>query len=367
MDDVRTVLDAVGSERTVLFGSGDGAAMLALFAATYPERTTALVVFQAQPRVTWAPDYPWGMRPEEARRWIEEAEQRFGDPAYFKEGAAVWFPSIAEDEEAVERMHRIWLLSSSPGSHAAFRRMNMDIDVRHVLPTIRVPTLVLQRASGTYVPSEVGRYVANQIPGARYEEIAGADIVPWLGDPTAVTEAVEGFLANLTDRTDGDDTVDRILATVLFTDIVDSTAKAVELGDARWRELLREHHARVRAELTRFDGREVNTAGDGFLATFDGPARAIRCGCAVRDVLKDLGIEIRVGLHTGECELIEGEVGGVAVHIGARVAASAHPGEVLVSSTVKDLVAGSGINFADRGLHELKGIPGEWRLYAVTS
>ncbi len=364
MDDVRTVLDAAGSQQTVLFGSGDAAAMFALFAATYPERTRALVLFQATPRLTWAPDYPWGLPPDAARQWVEGAEQRFGDPEYFAELTRAWMPSIADDPEKLEQLRRYWILTSSPGSLAAFRRMNVEIDVRHVLPTIRVPTLVLHRASGgAFLPPEVGSYVAGQIPGAVYEELPGADMVPWLGE-TDVAASVERFIEGLGARSDSTD-IERILATVLFTDIVDSTAKAVELGDARWRELVGEHHALVRAELARFQGREVDTAGDGFLATFDGPARAIRCGCGVRDAVEGLGIDVRVGLHTGECELIEGKVGGVAVHTGARVAASAAPGEVLVSSTVRDLVAGSGIEFADRGTHELKGIPGEWRLYAV--
>ena len=367
MDDVRAVLDAVGSERVAVFGSGDGGAMLTLFAATYPERTTALVLFEMQPRWTWAPDYPWGLRPEQARRWISDAEQRFGDVEYVKGQLRGWMPSIADDEEQIDWMFRVWRMSSSPGSLAGFRRMNLEIDVRDVLPTIRVPTLILKRAGDSvFVARDVGRYVAERIPGAVYEEIPGGDQLPWLGDPDAVPDSVQRFLERVwAERSAEDVEIDRILATVLFTDIVDSTAKAVELGDARWRELLSQHHAVVRAQLARFQGREVNTAGDGFLATFDGPARAIRCGCAVRDALGGLGIEIRVGLHTGECELIEGQVGGVAVHIGARVAASAAAGEVLVSSTVKDLVAGSGIEFADRGSHGLKGIPGEWRLYAV--
>ena len=349
MDDVRTVLDAVASERAAMFGSADGGALLTLFAATYPERTSALVLFQMQPRWTWAPDYPWGFRPEEARRWISDAEERFGDDEYVKQLLRGWMPSIADDEEQVEWMFRVWRLSSSPGSLAAFRRMNLEIDVRHVLPTIRVPTLVLQREADGFIPRDVGRYVAERIPGAEYEDVPGVDLLPWLGDPDAVADSVERFLGRVSAECgSGEVKIERVLATVLFTDIVDSTAKAVELGDSRWRELVREHHARVRAELARFQGREVDTVGDGFLATFDGPARAIRCGCAVRDALEGLGIEVRVGLHTG-----------------ARVAANAEPGEVLVSSTVKDLVAGSGIAFADRGSHELKGIPGEWRLYAV--
>jgi class 3 adenylate cyclase len=243
--------------------------------------------------------------------------------------------------------------------------MNLEIDIRAVLPTIRVPTLVLHRDGDRHVPVEVSRLVAEQIPGAVYQELQGIDHIPWVGDPDGVVTAVRDFVERIwRERPWEEIEPDRVLATVLFTDIVSSTEKAMTLGNARWSDVLREHHSRVRGQLARFRGREIDTAGDGFFASFDGPARAIRCARAVRDAVDELGIEIRAGLHAGECELIDGKVGGVAVHIGARVAAQAEPNEILVSSTVRDLVAGSGIEFEDRGLRTLKGV-GEWRLFAV--
>jgi len=245
--------------------------------------------------------------------------------------------------------------------------MNLEIDVRTVLPTIRVPTLVLHRSGDRYVPVDVSRFVAEQIPGALYQKLDGIDHIPWVGDPAAVVVAVREFVERIWREKPWEEIEpDRVLATVLFTDIVGSTERAMTLGNARWRELLHEHHSRVRGQIARFRGREIDTAGDGFFASFDGPARAIRCAGAVRDAVAELGIEIRAGLHAGECELIDGKVGGVVVHIGARVAAEAEPDEILVSGTVKDLVAGSGIQFEDRGLRTLKGV-GEWHLFAVSS
>jgi pimeloyl-ACP methyl ester carboxylesterase/class 3 adenylate cyclase len=368
MEDVRAVLDAVGSERAALFGSLDAGAMLALFAATYPERAAALVLFASQPRWTSAPGYPWGLSPEQGRMWVEEGERRFGDPEYVKGLLREFCPSTRNDAGLLEWMTRMWRHSASPGSLKAFRRMNLEIDIRHTLPTIRVPTLVLQRSEDRFVPPEVGRYVADEIPGAVYEELPGADVVPWLGESDGIIGSVEQFLEGVRDASSWEEVDrDRVLATVLFTDIVDSTAKAAELGDARWRELLRTHHDLVRRQLIRFRGREIDTAGDGFFASFDGPARAIRCAKAVTAALGELGFSVRAGLHTGECEVAEGKLGGIAVHIGARIAARAKAGEVLVSSTVKDLVAGSGLSFVDQGAQELRGIPGQWRLYAAQS
>jgi pimeloyl-ACP methyl ester carboxylesterase/class 3 adenylate cyclase len=367
MDDGRAVMDAVASERAARFGAGADGAMAALFAATYPERVSALVLYAVPPRGLWAPDYPWGLREDAARNVVEEAERRFAQPDYLAEGANRLFPSVADDDEAKAFQDYSIRLSVSPGAFAALRRMNFDIDIRKVLPTIRVPTLVLHRTGDRAVPVEVSRFVAQQIPGAVYHELEGIDHFPWVGGPDALIAAVRGFVERVWREKPWEEVEpDRVLATVLFTDIVGSTEKALALGDARWRELLSEHHVRVRGQLARFRGREIDTAGDGFFASFDGPARAIRCACAVRDVLNELGIEIRAGLHAGECELIDGKAGGVAVHIGARVAAEAAPGEVLVSSTVKDLVAGSGIRFEDRGIHELKGV-GEWHLFTVES
>jgi pimeloyl-ACP methyl ester carboxylesterase/class 3 adenylate cyclase len=365
MDDVRAVLDAVGSERAALFGTGQDGAMAALFAATYPNRVGALVLFAVPPRGMWAPDYPWGRREEEARRLVEEGERRFAEPDLVRELAQRMYPTIAADDEAIAWAVHATRLSATPTTFAALRRMNLEIDVRSVLGTIRIPTLVLHRNGDRWVPVDVSRFVAEQIPGAIYQELDGIDHIPWVGDPGGVVVAVREFVERIWRERPWDEIEpDRVLATVLFTDIVGSTEKAMTLGNARWSELLLEHHSRVRGQLARFRGHEIDTAGDGFFASFDGPARAIRCARAVSDAVAGLGIEIRAGLHAGECELIDGKVGGVAVHIGARVAAEAAAGEVLVSSTVKDLVAGSGISFDDRGLHDLKGA-GEWHLFAV--
>jgi class 3 adenylate cyclase len=255
--------------------------------------------------------------------------------------------------------------SASPGAAAALARMNLDIDIRYVLGAVRVPTLVLHR-KGHAIDVRGGRFLAQQISGARFMELEGGEVFPYLGDSEKLLGETQRFLTDLWEggAWEGSEP-DRILATVLFSDIVDSSARAASLGDRAWRELLERHHDLVRRQLVRFRGREVDTAGDGFFASFDGPARAIRCGCAIAETVPELGLEVRVGLHTGECELFDGKVAGIAVHTGARVASLAKPGEVLVSSTVKDLVAGSGIAFEDRGTHELKGIPGEWRLYGV--
>jgi pimeloyl-ACP methyl ester carboxylesterase/class 3 adenylate cyclase len=367
MDDVRAVMDAVGSERAALFGTGPDGAMAALFAATYPERVTALVLYAVPPRGMWAPDYPWGRREDEARQLVEEGERRFAQSDYVAELAQRSYPTIAADEEAIAWAVHATRLSATPATYAALRRMNLEIDVRAVLPTIRVPTLVLHRTDDRFVPVDVSRLVAEQIPGALYRELDGIDHIPWIGDPEDVVAAVREFIDRIwRERPWEEVEPDRVLATVLFTDIVGSTEKAMTLGDAQWGELLHDHHVRVRGQLARFRGREIDTAGDGFFATFDGPARAIGCARAVRDAVAELGIEIRAGLHAGECEVIDGKVGGVAVHIGARVAAEAEPDEILVSGTVKDLVAGSGIQFEDRGLHTLKGV-GEWHLFAVSS
>lgn len=367
MDDVRAVIDAVGSERAALFGTGPDGAMAALFAATYPERVTALVLFAVPPRGMWAPDYPWGRTEDEARNLVEEGERHFAQPDYLAQLAQRLYPSIAGDDEVIAWAVRATRLSATPATYAALRRMNLEIDIRTVLPTIRVPTLVLHRNGDRFVPVDVSRFVAEQVPGAHFQELDGIDHIPWIGDPAAVVTAVREFVERIwRERPWEEIEPDRVLATVLFTDIVGSSEKAMTLGNARWSELLHEHHSRVRGQIARFRGREIDTAGDGFFASFDGPARAIRCARAVRDAVAELGIEIRAGLHAGECELINGKVGGVAVHIGARVAAEAEPNQILVTGTVKDLVAGSGIEFEDRGLRALKGV-GEWHLFAVPS
>jgi pimeloyl-ACP methyl ester carboxylesterase/class 3 adenylate cyclase len=358
MDDVRAVLEAVGSERAAIFGVSEGGPMSALFAATYPERTTALVMYGSYAKRTPSPDYPWAPDPEERERWLQLLEETWGGPV----DLAALAPSKVGDE-AFERWWAGYLRKgASPGAVVALGRMNTQVDIRSVLPTIRVPTLVVHRTGDLDAAVEGGRYIAEHVPGSRYVELPGDDHLPWCGDQDALIDEIEEFLTGSRHAP----VADRVLATVLFTDIVGSTEHAATLGDRRWRELLEAHHAEVRRRLERFRGREVDTAGDGFLATFDGPARAIGAACAIRDALEALGIEIRAGLHTGECELIGEKIGGIAVHTGARVSSAAAPGEILVSSTVKDLVAGSGIGFEDRGLHELKGV-GSWRLYAVAS
>ncbi len=363
MDDVRAVMEAAGSERAAIMGVSEGGPMTALFAATYPDRTFAAVLYGSPPRYVWAPDYPWGATLEEYRRDIDETERRWGTRDYSDELLQWLAPSAANDDDFKRWFHMYVRLSASPGAAADLERMNMEIDVRHVLPAIRVPTLVINRAGDR---ADRARYVAAQIPGARYVELPGRDHAPWVGDGDAVVDAVKEFVTGVWEERGWEEMEpDRVLATVLFTDIVGSSEKAASLGDRGWRELLERHHALVRRQLVRFRGVEIDTAGDGFLASFDGPARAIRCACAITKAMPELGLEVRSGLHTGECELADGKVAGIAVHTGARVASLAEPEEVLVSSTVKDLVAGSEISFEDRGAHALKGIPGEWRLYAV--
>jgi class 3 adenylate cyclase len=356
MDDVRAVLDAVGSESAALLGSLEGCQMAALFAATYPERTRALVLQNPSARVVTSPDYPWGLPVEEWHRRLREVREHWGEREFLERLGAQLNPRLAEeDDEYLRWLVTLWRLAASPASAYAFYRMWMETDIRHVLPAIRVPTLVLYRQ-----PQEGSSlYVAERIPGARSIALPGS--AEGLLEDLAVAEETERFLLEL----GGQEEPERVLTTVLFTDIVGSSDRAAALGDRAWRELLEQHHALVRRNLVRYRGEEVDTAGDGFVASFDGPARAIRCARAIVEAVGELGLKVRAGLHTGECELLDGKVAGIAVHTGARVAAEAGPDEVLVSSTVKDLVAGSGLAFQDRGTHELKGVPGEWRLYAV--
>lgn len=362
MDDVRAVMDAVGSRRAAFYGLSEGAAMSILFTATYPERTAALVVRSCSPRTMWAPDFPWGRRDEAYRREVNQALQVFGERAEARE--AVRALGMHNDDE-VEAFIDYIRYGTSPGMLAALYRMNKEIDIRHVLSAVGVPTLVLHGSEDQIVPVEAGAYTARRIRSARFVEMPGMGHLA-LGAGARIQAEVERFLTDVWQAGGWEDTEpDRMLATVLFTDIVESTAKAVELGDRQWSELLERHNTLVRRQLLRFRGREIDTAGDGFFATFDGPARAIRCACAITDGVRELGLSIRAGLHTGECEIADSNVAGIAVHTGARVAAQAGADEVLVSNTVKDLVAGSGIKFIDRGAHELKGIPGQWRLFAV--
>ena len=357
IDDLTSVMDSVGSERAALLGASEGGSLCTLFAATHPERTSALILCGAVATTRWSPETPWALTRETFETWIQTVGREWGGPLAIE----LFAPSVAHDQRFRDWWARLLRLAASPATAIALLRMLDDIDVRPVLPTIRVPTLVLHCTGDRAVNVENGRYLGRHIPNAKYVELPGADHFPYVGDTDAILAEIEEFLTGARHAPEAD----RVLATVLFTDIVGSTAHAAGMGDQRWRDLLGSYQALVRGELARSRGREVKTLGDGFLATFDGPARAIRCACAIRDSVRPLGIEIRAGLHTGECELMDDDVGGIAVHIGARVAASAAPGEVLVSSTVKDLVAGSGLGFADRGTHHLRGVPGEWRLFAV--
>jgi pimeloyl-ACP methyl ester carboxylesterase len=362
MDDIRAVMDAAGSESAAVCGVSEGGPMAVLFAATYPERVRALVMYGSLPRFVRGPGFPWGEPRHEYLTAYEAEAEVWGT----EENAREWLESqgLETTPEAVHERARRDQMAISPGAFLQLGRMNAEIDVRPVLSTIRVPTAVLHRAEDP-IPIEGARWTAEQIPGARFIELPGGTHMPYYGDSESVIAAIREFVEPIC--LESARPYDSVLATVLFTDLVGSTAKAVELGDRGWRDLLEQHHARTRAELSRFRGIELDTAGDGFFARFDGPARAIRCACAVRDAVTDLGLEIRVGLHTGECEILDGKVAGIAVSIGARVAAQAGPGEVLVSQTVKDLVAGSGIEFLDRGGAELKGVPGEWQLYSVAA
>ncbi len=358
MDDVRAVMDAVGSQRAALLGVSEGGPMCALFAATHPERTTALIMIGGYARRIWAPDYPWAPTVEAHERFMQEIRDGWGGPV----GLAIRAPSLMHDERFKQWWARYLRMSASPAAALALTRMNAAIDIRHVLPTVHVPTLVVHRTGERTLSVEHARYMARQIPGARLVELPGEDHLPWVGDQDAIVDEVEEFLTGVRRGPEPD----RVLATVVFTDIVGSTERAAAMGDRRWHDVLDGYYTVVRKELGRFRGREIETAGDGVLATFDGPARAVRCAVEIGRAVRYLGLEIRAGLHTGEVEMMGDNVGGIAVHIGARVAAHAGAGEVLVSSTVRDLVAGSGILFDDRGPRALKGVPGEWRLFAVT-
>jgi class 3 adenylate cyclase len=357
MDDVRSVLDAVGSREAALLGPSEGGPMAALFAATYPERTTALILYGTFASTIHDADYPWTMTQEARRKVIAEMPSTWGRGTYVD----LLAPSLAHDARFCAWWARLERMGASPGAAMALREMNGQIDLRPVLSAIHVPTLVLHRSGDRDSSIHEGRYLAAHIPGAKFVELPGEDHLPWVGDQDSVLGEVEEFLTGVRH----DPEVDRVLATVLFGDMVQSTERAAELGDRRWRSVLDNYLNVVRTEMARFRGREVDTAGDGFLAAFDGPARAVRCACTIREELRASGLAIRSGLHTGECEVMRDKLVGIAVHIGARVAAEAGPGEVLVSSTVKDLVAGSGLQFIDRGVHSLKGIPGEWRLFAA--
>ena len=362
MDDIRAVMDAAGSERAVVCALGEGGPLAMLFAATYPERTDGLVLINSSPRLVRSAEFPWLPSRGEQEQNIEAIVRKWGTPAQ-REWLAIGSPDMTEDDRIT--FARASRLSVSPGAVRDYMRMNLDVDVCGVLDSIRVPTLVLHRSELARPDIRGARYLAEHIPGAKLVELPGRNFAPAIGDADALLAEIERFCSRIQSGEWEAAEPDRMLATVLFTDIVGSTQKMAELGDRRWRELLDGHHTAIRRQLSRFRGIEMDTAGDGFFARFDGPARAVRCAQAITDDVRELGIQLRAGLHTGECELADGKVAGIAVSIGARIAAAAKPGEVLVSSTVKDLVAGSELAFEDRGTHELKGVPGEWRLYAA--
>ena len=359
MDDVRTVCDAVDSERAALLGVSEGAPMCLLFAATYPGRTTGIILFGGYARREQTSDYPWGVSPEEQAAFLAEIERDWGGPV----GLDVRAPSKLGDGRFRDNWARYLRMGASPGAVLALTRMNAEIDVRPILETIRVPTLVLHRSGDRVIPIEAGRYLAERIPAASFIELAGEDHLPWIGDAGAVLGEIEQFLTGVRTQPEPD----RMLATVLFTDIVGSTQRAAELGDTAWTDVLKAHHARIREELERYGGREMRTTGDGFFVLFEGPARAVRCALALVEAVRPLGLEIRAGLHIGEVELAGDDIEGLAIHIGARIAALAGTGEVLVSRTIKDLVVGSGLTFHDRGMHALKGVSEEWQLFRAAA
>jgi class 3 adenylate cyclase/pimeloyl-ACP methyl ester carboxylesterase len=354
MDDLRAVMDDVGSQRAAMFGSSEGGALSVLFTTTYPDRVSALVLYGAYPRLAWAPDYPEGIPEEASAGLVQHIEENWGR-------GQVFLAQNRVDDPAWRKAHARWeRLSASPGAAVAIMQMIFQIDVRHLLSAIRVPTLVLYRTADL-AHAAGSRDLGAHIPGAKVVELPGNDYFPYLGDQDAILDEIEEFLTGVRPVP----VPDRALVTVLFTDIVSSTERAAALGDDAWTRTLDRHDALVAREIERHRGRRINTMGDGMLATFDGPARAVRCAQAIREAVQPLGIEVRAGLHTGEIELRGADIGGIAVHIGQRVSALAGPSEVLASSTVKDLVAGSGIRFTDRGPHVLKGVPDEWRVFAV--
>lgn len=359
MDDLLAVLDAAGSERPAVFGVSQGGPMAILFAASHPSRASALVLYGAFATARASPDHPWGRSPEWLAEYVRQLDEAWGSGSFLPQLA----PTRADDEGFRRWWRRLERLAAGPGNAMAYARMNMQTDVRPVLEAIGIPTLVIQRRADVYRDPRNGGYLAERIPGARLVELPGVDHLPYVGDGEAVVGEVRGFLTGAAEAPEPE----RELATVLFIDMVGSTERAVRLGDAEWSRLLEAYLASIRGELARFRGREVDTAGDGVLATFDGPARGIRCAAGIRDAVRSLGLEVRSGLHTGEIERSGAGVRGIAVHIGARVSALAGAGEILVSGTVRDLVAGAAIGFEDRGIHSLKGVPGGRRLFAATS
>jgi class 3 adenylate cyclase/pimeloyl-ACP methyl ester carboxylesterase len=366
MEDAAVVLDAVESERSAILATYAGTFIACMFAATYPDRTAGIILYGASANYTWSEETPWEYTADQWDQYLQETSKPWTRASALQQVRADE-PSMADDRAYVDWWYRYVLLSEALGSAVASTRKFMDTDVRSILPSVHVPAMMLYRPDAHTSDSgrtEAAHYLARQIPGARLKELPGTDGALWIGDQAPLHHAIDSFLADVaSERSE----LDRVVATVLFTDIVGSTQMAVDLGDRAWRELVERHHGAVRALMRRFRGIEIDTAGDGFFASFDGPARAIRCARAIVQEVQHLGIEVRAGLHTGECETIDNKLGGVAVNIGARVGGLARPSEVLVSQTVKDLVAGSGLVFEDRGEHELRGIPDNWRLFAVTN
>lgn len=361
MHDVQAILDAVGSQRAALLGVSEGGPMSLLYAATYPARTSALVLYGSYAKRSWAPDYPFGWKDEQWDQFLTNIERNWGTPQGIS--IATWAPSLADNPNAAERLASYFRAAASPGAATAIMKMNREIDVRHILPAIRTPTMILHRVGDRV--SEIGHahYMAQHIPDAKLVELPGSDHTFWIDGGRDLLAHIEQFLTGKQPAYQPE----RLLATVLFVDIVSSTDRAAQLGDKSWRNLLQEFYLKVREVLQQYRGQEINTSGDGFLAAFDGPARAIRCADAIRAAVRSLGLEVRCGLHTGECERVGNDLAGIAVHIGARVAGLADPGEVLVSQTVRDLVAGSGLAFEARGVHVLKGVPSEWRLFRAVA
>ena len=357
MDDLRAVMNAAESDSAALFGISEGGPTSALFAGSFPERVTHLILYGTYARITAADDYPVGVPRDRMDRWLERTVSEWGGPV----GVEMWAPSVAGDEEFAAWWAHLLRSGTSPGAALQLMRMYLDLDVRAALTAITAPTLILQRTGDRVAPVAFGRALAAGIPHARYVELPGDDHLAFTGDQDAILDEVEEFVTGTRRAREPE----RVLATVLFTDIVDSTARAAAEGDRGWRALLERHDTLVRRELARFRGREIKHTGDGFLASFDGPARAVQCAAAITGGVRRIGLEVRAGVHTGECELRGDDLAGMAVHIGARVGANARSGEVLVSNTVKDLVIGSGLRFSERGTTELKGVPGEWRLYAL--
>jgi len=359
MDDLRAVMDAVGSDQAALFGFSEGGSMCLLFAATHPERVRAVLTFGSYAKRIWSPDYPWAPTPENREIQYAETQATWGKAIDME----TIFPSMVGDVAFRQWIGSYFRASASPAAAVALLRMNTQADIRSVLPTVRVPALIMNRIEDGDVKSDEARFIASKIPGARLKLFPGADHVPWVGNTEDILGEIEEFLTGARNASAGD----RVLATILSTDIVGSTELVAKLGDRAWRELLERHHALVRGELKRYQGREIDTAGDGFFAAFDGPARAIRCAATVVHLAVGLGLQLRAGVHTGECEVLEDKLTGIAVHTAARVAAGAAPAEVLVSGTVRDLVAGSGIALVDRGERSFKGLPEPLRVFAVES